>query len=386
MKELLIEKKENIISIFLLEDDILIETYEEDINSPMVEDNIYIGKVQNVFKGMQAAFVNIGISKNVFIHLRDLLPKKDIVKTPKADSSQSITEFIKPGNPIIVQVMKDASNKKGARVTSHISIKGRYLIYMPEAEFVTSSQKLDEQDRNRLKETVLKYLPENDGAVIRTSAKKATDEELKKEIELLVEKWKAIKNQNINEFPKLLYNAGGLLGKYLIDIIDKDLNRIIVNNEEIKKIVQEHLEKLNSNINIEINENLLERTGLSTQLNRAKNRKVWLDSGGFITIDKTEALTAIDVNSGKFMGKKDFEETIFEINKEASIEIAKQLRLRDIGGIIIIDYIDMHIDEHKKKILEILSNETKKDISKVQIEGFSKLNLLELTRKHVYSK
>lgn len=386
MKELLIEKKENIISIYLLEDNVLIETYEEDVNSPMIEDNIYIGKVQNVFKGMQAAFVNIGIGKNVFIHLKDLLPKKDIVKSPQVEFDKSITDLIKPGNPIIVQVMKDASNKKGARVTSHISIKGRYLIYMPDAEFVSSSQKLDEENRKRLKETVLEYLPKNDGAIIRTSAKNATKEELKKEVDLLVEKWEKIKNQDVSGFPKLLYNAGGILGKYLIDIIDKDLNRIVVNNDEMKNIINEHLERLNSNVKVEVNEHLLEKTGLSVQLKRAKNRKIWLNSGGFIIIDKTEALTAIDVNSGKFMGKKDFEETIFEINKEASIEIAKQLRLRDIGGIIVIDYIDMHIDEHKKKILEILSNETKKDISKVQIEGFTKLNLLELTRKHVYSK
>ena len=154
----------------------------------------------------------------------------------------------------------------------------------------------------------------------------------------------------------------------------------------MKKILQEKLDKLNAKINVEINENLLDIIGLEEQLNRAKNRKVWLKSGGFITIDKTEALTAIDVNSGKFMGKKYFEETIFEINKEATIEIAKQLRLRDIGGIIIVDYIDMHIEENRKKIIEIFSEETKKDISKVQIEGFSKLNLLELTRKHMYSK
>ena len=386
MKELLIEKKENILNIFLLENNELIETYEEDLNRPMIEDNIYIGKVQNVFNGMQAAFINVGIRKNVFIHLRDLLPKRDVLKNPSNESNKNITEFIKPGDPIVVQIMKDASNNKGARVTSHISIKGRYLIYMPEADFVTSSQKLDEENRRILKETVLIYSPEKDGAIIRTSAKIATEEELEKEINVLVKKWEEIKKIDVSKFPKLLYKAGGILGKYLIDFIDKSLDKIIVNNEEMKKILQENLDKLNVKINVEINENLLDRIGLEKQLNRAKNRKVWLKSGGFITIDKTEALTAIDVNSGKFMGKKDFEETIFEINKEATIEIAKQLRLRDIGGIIVVDYIDMHIEETRKKIIEIFSEETKKDISKVQIEGFSKLNLLELTRKHMYSK
>ena len=386
MKELLIEEKENMLNIFLLNNDILIETYEENLKEPMVEDNIYIGKVQNVFKGMQAAFINIGINKNVFIHLRDLLPKCEVVNNPESIKEKNITDYIRPGKPIIVQVMKDASNKKGARVTGHISIKGRYVIYMPEAGYISVSHKLNEDEKKKLKEIVSEVLPENDGSVIRTSAKKATKEVLQNEIKYLVKKWEEIKNKDIINFPECIYNAGGILGKYLIDIIDKDLDKIIVNNEVAKELVQANLNKLNSNITIEINENLLERDGLTKQLNKAKNRKVWLESGGFITIDKTEALTAIDVNSGKYMGKKDFEETIFDINKEATIEIAKQLRLRDIGGIVIIDYIDMHIEENRKKIIELLEKETKKDISKVQIEGFSKLNLLELTRKHVYSK
>lgn len=386
MKELLIEKKENMLNIFLLDNDILIETYNENLNDPMVEDNIYIGKVQNVFKGMQAAFINIGINKNVFIHLRDLLPKSEVVNNPESVKEKNITDYIKPGKPIIVQVMKDASNKKGARVTGHISIKGRYFIYMPDAGYVSASHKLREEEKENLKEIVKEVLPQNDGIVIRTSAKKVSKEILQKEIKFLIQKWETIKNRDIVNFPELIYNAGGILGKYLIDIIDKDLDKIIVNNVETKKIVQTYLDNLNSNMSVEINENLLDRDGLSKQLSRAKNRKVWLESGGFITIDKTEALTAIDVNSGKYMGKKDFEETIFDINKEATIEIAKQLRLRDIGGIIIIDYIDMHIEENRKKIIELLENEAKNDISKIQIEGFSKLNLLELTRKHVYSK
>lgn len=385
MKELLIEKKENILNIFLLENNELIETYEEDLNRPMIEDNIYIGKVQNVFNGMQAAFINVGIRKNVFIHLRDLLPKRDVLKNPSNESNKNITEFIKPGDPIVVQIMKDASNNKGARVTSHISIKGRYLIYMPEADFVTSSQKLDEENRRILKETVLKYLPEKDGAIIRTSAKIATEEELEKEINVLVKKWEEIKKIDVSKFPKLLYNAGGILGKYLIDIIDKSLDKIIVNNEEMKKILQENLDKLNVKINVEINENLLDRIGLEKQLNRAKNRKVWLKSGGFITIDKTEALTAIDVNTGKYTGTKNAEQTICKVNEEATIEIAKQLRLRDIGGIIIIDYIDMKDDENKKRVQELLEEKLKNDRTKTQVEGFTKLDLMEMTRKHICS-
>lgn len=386
MRELLIEKKENILNIFLLDNNVLIETYEENLEEPMVEDNIYIGKVQNVFKGMQAAFINIGINKNVFIHLRDLLPKREVVNSLKSVEEKKITDYVIPGKPIIVQVMKDASNKKGARVTGHISIKGRYVIYMPDAGYISVSHKLRDDEKEVLKEICSEVLPKEDGLVIRTSAKKSTKEVLQSEIKELVQRWKEIKNKSVSNYPELIYNSGGLLGKYLIDMIDKDLDKIIVNEKDAKDIVQAVLDRLHSKMNIEINENLLDRDGLNKQLNKAKNRKVWLDCGGFITIDKTEALTAIDVNSGKCMGKKDFEKTIFDINKEATIEIARQLRLRDIGGIIIVDYIDMHIEENRKKIIEIFENEAKKDISKIQIEGFSKLNLLELTRKHVYSK
>ena len=259
-------------------------------------------------------------------------------------------------------------------------------MYMPEGEFITASQKLSDDDKNRLKLIVSETLNENDGAIIRTAAKDVSEEVLKKEIISLSNKWEEIKNIETDSYPKLIYDAGGILGKYLTDIVDKVIDKIIVNNEEMLDKVINILNGINAKIDIEINENLLDQSGLEKQLMRAQNRKVWLDSGGFITIDKTEALIAIDVNSGKCMGKDDFEKTIFEINKEATIEIAKQLRLRDLGGIIIIDYIDMHIEENRKKIIELLEKETKKDISKVQIEGFSKLNLLELTRKHVYSK
>lgn len=386
MKELLVEKKNNKTKILFLDDDILIEKYEEDESNQMIEDNIYIGKVQNVFKGMQAAFVNIGVKKNVFIHLDDVLPKEDVVHH-KGKNNESITDIIKPGDKILVQVMKDANHKKGARVTTHIEIKGRFVIYMPNAGFVTVSQKIkDENTKENLKNIVKKYLPKEDGAVVRTSAKNVKEEAIKKEIENLTEKWKKIQKIKISKVPCLLCDEGGILGNYLLDIVDKGLDKVIVNSEELKEKVENRLSEINYKADVMLDENLFDRIGLKAQLLRAENRKVWLDCGGFITIDQTEALTAIDVNSGKYTGKKDFEETIFEINKEASIEIAKQLRLRDIGGIIIIDYIDMHNEEHKRKIIEILKEETSKDISKVQIEGMSKLNLLEMTRKHVYSK
>ena len=192
-------------------------------------------------------------------------------------------------------------------------------------------------------------------------------------------------NVQFEDYPKEIYNSGGIVRKYIVDNLDKGLNRILVCNKSVEKSVKEILKDENKDIKMVIDEKYLEKYDFENQLKKIENRKIWLDCGGFITIDKTEALTAIDVNSGKFIGKNNFEDTIFTVNKEATVEIAKQLRARDIGGIIIIDYIDMCLEKNKQEIVKIMEKEIKNDCSKVQIEGFTKLNLLEMTRKHVYS-
>lgn len=257
---------------------------------------------------------------------------------------------------------------------------------MPNTPFVTISSKItDTRKREELKKFFEENLPKDFGGVIRTVAENANKEEILNEIKLYENRWESIKNSEVKQIPQEVYNAGGIVKKYIIDNIDKSLDRIVVNSEEEKQLILENLKFENYEIPIEIDSEYLEKFDYQKQIRKSENRKVWLDCGGFITIDKTEALTAIDVNSGKFVGKDDIEKTIFEVNKEATIEIAKQLRLRDIGGIIVIDYIDMHIDENKKEILKIINEEVKKDSSKVQVEGFTKLNLLELTRKHIYT-
>ncbi len=257
---------------------------------------------------------------------------------------------------------------------------------MPNTPFITISQKVeDKEKRKELIEFFKNNLSENIGGVIRTSAENADKDEILKEINSFNKKWEDIKNKKIESIPQEIYNAGGIIKKYIIDNVDKGLDRIVVNDSKIKDKVKKYLKEENCNITIDIDKDYLNKFDYEKQLKKIESRKIWLDCGGFITIDKTEALTAIDVNTGKYTGKDDFENTVFEVNRQATIEIAKQLRLRDIGGIIIIDYIDMHIDSNKEKILKIIDEETKKDSSKVQIEGFTKLNLLELTRKHVYT-
>lgn len=335
--------------------------------------------------GMQSAFVNIGSGKNAFIHLKDLLPKVDVTKNVE-NKKEDIRKMIKPGDPILVQVTRDKNYKKGARVTTHISLTGRFFVYMPNSPFVAVSQKIENEEKKKeLKELVESYLPKNAGGIIRTNCENASKEEILEDVKKQMEIWNHLMDTELDNYPKEIFNSGGIIRKYIIDNIDKDLEKIIVSNEKLEKSVKNILKYENKKTVIEIDSQFLEKYDYENQLKKLENRKIWLDCGGFITIDKTEALTAIDVNSGKYIGKNNFEDTIFVVNKEATIEIAKQLRARDIGGIIIIDYIDMYIDKNKEEIVKLMEQEIKKDSSKVQIEGFTKLNLLEMTRKHVYS-
>ena len=386
MKQIVIKKSENNENlILLLEDGILVEKHLENTKNKNIEGNIFIGKVQNVLPGLDSAFVNIGKNRNAFIVVKDILPKIDIVKQENnEENKEKINKLIKPGQPLLVQVKKDTTTRKGVRVTTHLNIPGRFVVLCPNTPFVTVSQKIKEKER--LKQLVLENLPSGVGAIVRTNAENAKKEDIIFDIENLLKKWEELKQVPIDNFPKQIYDSGGIIKKLINDVIDSDLEEIIVEDEELEKQIKEIFKNLNKTVKLTVDkEDILYNYNLDRQLKDTENRKIWLKSGGFITIDKTEALTAIDVNSGKSIGKDDLEQTIFEVNYEATIEIAKQLRLRDIGGIIIIDYIDIHVKENKQKIVDLLKSEIKKDRSKVQIEGFTKLNLMELTRKHLYN-
>lgn len=392
MKELIINIEDDVEKIFLLENGVLTEKYIDSKYKKRLEGNIYIGKVQNIIPGLQAAFVNVGENKNAFIHLKDVLPKKNIVEEDTYNLEQcDIRKVLKPGMPIIVEIKRDSYNKKGARASTHINLPGRYLVLLPNANFVTVSQKIeDNQERNRLIELVKDIIPKNMGAIIRTSAEGKSSEDISMDLDNLINKWNDIISVEFDnqDFPKLIYKSNEVLDKLLIDIMDKELEKIIVNTEEMKNKILEKLELWNkSDVEVVLdNRKLEEYYDLNKQIEVSENRKIWLKSGGFITIDKTEALTAIDVNSAKFVGKSNLEETAFAINKESAVEIAKQIRLRDIGGIIIIDFIDLKDENNKKELVEIFKEQLKKERTKVQIEGFTKLNLLELTRKHICSE
>jgi len=392
MLEIFIDKQEKQEKVALVENGNLVEYYEEDENTDRKEGNIYVGTVKDIIPGMQSAFVDIGTEKNGFIHLKDILPKIDERKE-SLEPNIEIGKVIKPNQKLLVQIKKDSNDKKGARVSTHINLPGKYIVLMPNTSFITVSQKIeDKAEQERLINLVKKYIGKENGAIIRTSAVKK-EKELIHDIEDLERKWKKIREKyeqvvKQNNKESLIYEAENILEKMIIDLSNEKIENIVTNNEkQYAQLLDEKnksYELVNTKIILE-NKDVLDIYDIKKQLEKLPNRKIWLKCGGFITIDKTEALTAIDVNTGKYTGNRNLEQTLYKVNEEATVEIAKQLRLRDIGGIIIIDYIDMKKQENKDKIQKLLEQRLKFDRAKTQVEGFTKLDLMEMTRKHICS-
>lgn len=391
MLELLIDKDENKKQIALLENGNLVEYYIDDEKDIRKEGNIYVGVIKDVIKGMQAAFVDIGTEKNSFIHLKDLLPKVDETKE-KIDENMQISDVVKQNQKVLVQVKKDSNNQKGARVSTHINLPSKYIVLMPNTNIITASQKIeDDKEQKRLIKLVKENISEENGAVIRTSAI-GKNQEIIDDIKNIENKWIKIteeyKKSKTNK-PQIIYKAENIIEKMILDLPENELEKVLTNNkEEYNKLLK--FKKENSYMNsikIELkqNEKISDHYDIEKNIEKISNRKIWLKCGGFITIDKTEALTAIDVNTGKYTGTKNAQQTVYKVNEEATVEIAKQIRLRDIGGIIIIDYIDMQDEKNKQKIQQLLLENLKKDRAKTQVEGFTKLDLMEMTRKHICS-
>lgn len=378
MYRLEILKKADNIAISVYEDDSLVEYYEEKFDEPRLEGNIYLGVVKDIVPGMQSAFLDIGEKKTALIHINDLIPKiSDTTGNLNLDISKyNIKDYVKKKDKIVVQVKKDYSIEKGSRVTTDLKLVGQYVVLLPNSKFVTISQKIAKEKKEELVSLVKKYIPENMGAIIRTIAENASEEAISQDISTLLalvdDINEAVKtNQSTTHGIKLLDDRG-ILGKLIIDLAPYGL-KIVTDSKQVAKFV----ESISSGIEVEIGE-IREIV--------KPDRKVSLKSGGFITIDPTEALVTIDVNSGRFIGKEGFEQTALEVNLEATEEIAKQIRLRDLGGIIIIDYIDMVEEANKQKVMDYMKECIKKDRSKVQVVEISKLCLLEMTRKPVFGR
>lgn len=395
MKEIILNKEDGITQAILLEDGKIVEQYDDSKDEGAVEGNIYCGIVQNVLQGMQAAFVNIGEDKNAFMHIKDVIPKVSNQTGNKAEdlSKYNIKKYLKQNTPELVQVKKDEENKKGARVSKHISITGRLSVLMVDVSFITISQKIEEKEeitrlKNIAKDILSNYKENKYGLILRTAAKGKAKEEIEKDVEESIKLWEQVQKKycevSKENKPQLIYRNYDVISKFLTSVLEDNIEKITVNTESLYKSINSYLEEINKKIEVKlVPQSDINKYGWKEQLEKASQRKVWLKCGGFIAIDKTEALTAIDVNSGKFTGRKTYtkDETIFKVNKEATVEIAKQLRLRNISGIIVIDYIDMQNDAERQEILQMLEKELKKDRSKTQVIGFTKLDLLEVTRK-----
>ena len=375
MQELRIKVDTNEKKITLIDDYKVVEKYIEPADES-IEGNIYIGVVKNIIPGIKAAFVDIGQEKNAFIHF------EDIYKT---------NNEIKLNEKILVQVQKDEINQKGAKLTTNIKLTGRQIVLLPTTDIITVSRKIEnEKVKEKLIEIVAENLPKGIGAIIRTTASKATKTEIIDDIQRLVKDWNNIekKVQNSDEVPVLLGKNNTIIESVILGTADSGMDKIITDSKEENKKIEKFLKEfeLEDKVKVEYDEKVLDKYKIKDELEKLNNNKIWLKCGSYIVIDKTEALTSIDVNSGKYTGKENLENTILRVNEEATVEIAKQIRLRDMSGIIIIDYIDMELEENKHRIMKLLEQEVKKDRAKVQIEGFTRLNLLEMTRKQLYGK
>ena len=375
MQELRIKVDTNEKIITLIYDYKVVEKYIETADES-IEGNIYIGVVKNIIPGIKAAFVDIGQEKNAFIHF------EDIYKT---------NNEIKLNEKILVQVQKDEINQKGAKLTTNIKLTGRQIVLLPTTDIITVSRKIEnEKVKEKLIEIVAENLPKGVGAIIRTTASKATKTEIVDDIQRLVKDWNNIekKMQNSDEAPVLLGKNNTIIESVILGTADSGMDKIITDSKEENKKIEKFLKEfeLDDKVKVEYDEKVLDKYKIKDELEKLNNNKIWLKCGSYIVIDKTEALTSIDVNSGKYTGKENLENTILRVNEEATVEIAKQIRLRDMSGIIIIDYIDMELEENKHRIMKLLEQEVKKDRAKVQIEGFTRLNLLEMTRKQLYGK
>ncbi|MBP1996791.1 Rne/Rng family ribonuclease [Paenibacillus eucommiae] len=385
MKQLIVHCTPELVQAALLEDNRLVEMDSQYPIDKQKAGSMYAGRIVNVLPGMQAAFVDIGLEKNAFLYIDDLLPVH-VDKQPKI--KPPITELVAAGQMVMVQVSKEAERTKGARVTTHYSIPGRWIVYMPGADYIAISRKIeDDSERQRLKQIMEGFLLPGEGVIARTGAAGQTEEVIWQDLQDLREQWQLIESKwNTSEAPATLYCDLDLLPRLVRDVITGGIEEIWIDAPSIYEEMRSLLHKRNPGWNGRISfydrrVPIFEQFGISEELSRSIKRKIWLPSGGYLIIDHTEALTVIDVNTGKYTGSIDLEQTVFEINCEAAKEIPRILRLRNVRGIIIVDFIDMNVEQNRSTVLDIVTQTVRKDRSRTIVVGWTKLGLLEMTRK-----
>ena len=386
MKRILIDVHPGSTKVCIVKDNLLEEFWVERKSINKLVGNIYKGKVMNVLPGMQAAFVNIGLERNAFLYAGDI-----VIDGEKLEGAEQLKINLRAGDSVLCQVEKDQFGTKGARITTNITLPGRVLVYMPQIDYVGVSHKItDEKTKERLVKLAEEIKPEGCGVILRTQAQFCDEDELRAEMKELVSLWEKIKEDTLKKpAGTLVYKEQDLAIRAVRDML-ADVDEVVINDEKLYKEFKKsfpYVEKLRPDIFKFYNgaKDLLQNYELSEQIDALLKRKVVLKNGAYLIIDRTEALTVIDVNTGKFVGNKNLEETVFETNKIAAVEIARQLRLRNIGGIVVIDFIDMEEPEHREKVLEVLGKELEKDRVKTSLVGLTALGLVELTRKKTRS-
>ena len=361
--------------------------------------DIYFSRVAKVVPGIQASFVDIGMAQDAFLHfsdvgdtVREYSSTIDVGEHPKRSRRRSGSQEprLKSGQEILAQITKEPIANKGARITTELSLPGRFLVLVPDESLIGVSRKIsDRKEKHRLKDMARKIRPKGFGLIIRTVAEGKSQTELQSDLDHLLKEWSLIQKKVKKERPPVLIHKDmGMASSVIRDLFTSDIDGLIVDSKKLHREIVKYLKEVAPPLleRVELYTNkvpIFDHFGIETEINKSLSRKVWLKSGGYVFFDHTEALAAIDVNSGRFLGRKDHEKSSLKINLEAAYEIARQLRLRDIGGIIVIDFIDMLEEENKKKLYETLKRELRKDRAQVNITPISEFGMIEMTRERV---
>ncbi len=387
MKQMLLHVEGEMLQTAVLEEGRLVEFFMEKSKASSLVGNVYKGRVVNVLPGMQAAFIHIGLAKNAFLYIDELL-HPHLEKQPK--QKPSIQELIKPGEELLVQIIKEPLGGKGARVTTHFTLPGRWSVYMPNADYVGVSKKIGaEGERARLRQIGEKLRHGEEGIIMRTAAVGEDELSLETDISAARKLWQGILERSYAAaVPSELHREAGLMRRAVRDTLTEDMDEIWIDAmdryEELAALIKEMTPRLHERLRSYTSQpgrSLYDFFRVTEQIASAFDRRLPLPIGGHLVWEETEALTVIDVNTGKYTGTSSLEDTVFRTNMQAADEIARLLRVRDVGGIIIVDFIDMVQEEHREQVLQRMLERTRSDQTKCTILGWTKLGLLELTRK-----
>ncbi|MCZ7661667.1 MAG: Rne/Rng family ribonuclease [Thermoleophilia bacterium] len=384
MKQLIISAEGVESRVAMLEQGKLAELFIERQERRSLVGNIYRGKVENVLAGMDAAFVDIGLEKNGFLYVDEVYLPEESDARPK-----KITQLLRPGQVIDVQVIKDPMGAKGARLTTQLSIAGRYLVYLPEGTICGVSRRLPDAERLRLRNLCREIKPPGAGVIIRTVAEGVSEKAITRDLRFLEKLWSTVTRRlETIEAPAMVYSEAELPLKIVRDLFNEDFTQILVDDEPLLKKINGFLQATTPELadRLELyrgSKPLFETYGLELEIEKGLERRVDLPSGGYLVIDDTEAMTVVDVNTGRYVGRKFLEDTILKTNLEACREVVRQMRIRDIGGIIIIDFIDMSRRENREQVLATLEAELAKDRTKTYVVELSPLGLVEMTRQNL---